>query len=301
MAKSKKESVANTEPDVMPAPAPAPIAPQPPLPWLAGYFPIQPRWVTRPSWHLFRGLVSLCGVQEVAELPAEQLEPEVVAVSGRHYCQACQKLLAMEARKGWPAEPALSLAEKDFIREHWAKHTAKELAQMLGRTIHEKISQWASTYCLHKTRNTGQFRKGAIPQTAKPGVNETVRFDKRQVPYWYVRGGKYGWEYKHVALWVAANGTVPEGQIIVFKDGNTLNCVLENLELITRGENLARNSGRKELTDEYVSRQIARKTGKAGLHLDRELQQQVLQAPELLEVKRNQLRLNRTLKAIAQS
>lgn len=268
---------------------------------ISGYFPIKPPAMRWETWHLFRNTVSLCGVQEVETMTAEQLEPAPLVGTDRRYCRACQKLLDMEARKGWPAEPALSLADKDFIREHWAQHSAKEIATMLGRTIHQKVGQWGSTYCLRKNRNTGQFRKGGIPATAKPGVQETVRFDKRQVPYWHVRGGKYGWEYKHVALWVAAHGPVPKGQIVVFKDGNTLNCVLENLELITRGEHLARNSGRKELTDDFVSRQIARKTGKAGLHIDRELQQQVLQVPELLEVKRNQLRLNRALKAISQS
>jgi hypothetical protein len=32
-----------------------------------------------------------------------------------------------------------------------------------------------------------------------------------------------------------------KGHIIVFRDKNTMNCKIENLEMITRGENLKRN------------------------------------------------------------
>ena len=39
-----------------------------------------------------------------------------------------------------------------------------------------------------------------------------------------------------------ANGKIPKGMIVVFKDGNTMNCVIENLELISFSENMRINS-----------------------------------------------------------
>jgi hypothetical protein len=240
-------------------------------------------------------------MQEVETMTAEQLEPERLTGTNRRYCQSCQKVLDIEKRKGWPAEPGLSLADKDFIREHWAQHSAREIATMLGRTVYERIGEWGSAYCPPKEHNAGRFRKGDIPATAKPDVSETLRTDKRGVQYWHVRGGQYGWMPKHVALWEAIHGPVPKGKVVAFKDKNTLNCVLENLEILDRSQHLGRNSGRDELTDKYVSSQLARTSGQRGQHIDREMQQEVLQVPELLEVKRNQLRLNRALKATTQS
>ena len=39
-----------------------------------------------------------------------------------------------------------------------------------------------------------------------------------------------------------ANGQVPDGYNIIFRDGNTLNCVLENLECISDSELMRRNT-----------------------------------------------------------
>ena len=50
------------------------------------------------------------------------------------------------------------------------------------------------------------------------------------------------WIPKHVLLWQQAHGPVPKGYNIVFRDGNTLNCTLENLECISNAELMQRNS-----------------------------------------------------------
>ena len=42
-------------------------------------------------------------------------------------------------------------------------------------------------------------------------------------------------------MWEAANGPVPEGLFVVFKDRNKTNLTLENLELIDRHEHMRRN------------------------------------------------------------
>lgn len=55
-----------------------------------------------------------------------------------------------------------------------------------------------------------------------------------------IRKGKYVLKHRHV--WEQANGKVPKGYIVVFKDRNQNNIVVENLELISREENMQRNT-----------------------------------------------------------
>lgn len=50
------------------------------------------------------------------------------------------------------------------------------------------------------------------------------------------------WRPVHVLLWESAHGPVPAGHIVVFADRNRRNFTLSNLELVTRAENMRRNS-----------------------------------------------------------
>lgn len=50
------------------------------------------------------------------------------------------------------------------------------------------------------------------------------------------------WRAVHALLWEEHHGKVPAGHIVVFKDGNQKNIVIENLELINRAENMRRHS-----------------------------------------------------------
>jgi len=50
------------------------------------------------------------------------------------------------------------------------------------------------------------------------------------------------WKAVHLILWEQHNGKVPDGHIVVFRDGDKSNITIENLECISRSENLRRNS-----------------------------------------------------------
>ncbi len=50
------------------------------------------------------------------------------------------------------------------------------------------------------------------------------------------------WKSVHMILWEKSNGAVPPGHIVVFRDKNTANIEIDNLELITRAENMRRNT-----------------------------------------------------------
>lgn len=82
------------------------------------------------------------------------------------------------------------------------------------------------------------FKKGNVPANTK--YDGHLRQDEEG--YWLqrVRLGKY--ECCHRVLWKKHYGEIPEGKIVVFKDKNKNNIVIENLELIDRVENMKRNS-----------------------------------------------------------
>jgi len=87
--------------------------------------------------------------------------------------------------------------------------------------------------------------------------------------------------------WEKKNGPIPRGKIIVCKDNNSLSCKPQNWILIDRKKHLERNSGRDELTDKYIKNILAPR--------DIELRKQIAQSHELIVLKRNQLKLKRTI------
>lgn len=50
------------------------------------------------------------------------------------------------------------------------------------------------------------------------------------------------WVAVHVLNWETENGPIPPGHLLAFRDGDRMNIEPENLELISRGDLLKRNS-----------------------------------------------------------
>ena len=50
------------------------------------------------------------------------------------------------------------------------------------------------------------------------------------------------WRAVHLLMWEAANGPLPPGHAVTFKDGNKQNITLENLALVSRSDLMRRNS-----------------------------------------------------------
>lgn len=86
------------------------------------------------------------------------------------------------------------------------------------------------------------FAKGHVPHNAKYDGHVSVRKDTSGRHYKYIRISQAKVELLHRHLWEQHYGKIPEGYIVSFKDRNTMNCVIENLELISREENMKRNS-----------------------------------------------------------
>lgn len=83
------------------------------------------------------------------------------------------------------------------------------------------------------------------------------------------------WPFHHRYLWEQANGPIPEGHIVTFRDGNRQNCTIENLDLMTLADNARRNSMWTKLPRELaeaiqltgaIKRQLRRRQGDGQEH-----------------------------------
>ncbi len=141
---------------------------------------------------------------------------------------------------------------------------------------------------IERTKAT-RFQKGARVWNHKPIGYERVNRDG----YIDVKVAEpKTFKLKHRIVWEENRGAIPRDHNIQFKDGNRQNCDIENLYLISRKDQMILNSGAVNLPDGQVATYLAT----ASRKVDRSLRDELLQRPDLLEVKRQQLQLNRTLK-----
>jgi hypothetical protein len=86
------------------------------------------------------------------------------------------------------------------------------------------------------------FKKGNTPHNTKSDGVISIRRDKYNHTYKYIRLAQGIWKPLHVYNWEQAYGPVQEGFIVVFKTADKMNCDVSNLELISRSEHMSRNS-----------------------------------------------------------
>ena len=100
-----------------------------------------------------------------------------------------------------------------------------------GHTTHNKGKKMpAEVY--EKAKGT-MFKKGHCPKNHRPVGSERINVDG----YIEIKVAEPNvWKLKHRVVWEKVNGPIPENHALKFLDGNPLNCVVENLKLITRSE-----------------------------------------------------------------
>ena len=76
-----------------------------------------------------------------------------------------------------------------------------------------------------------QFKRGNLPpshlQVGSEAEREGIILVKTAEPNVWMR--------KHIMVWEMHHGTVPDGYVVSFKDGDKLNCVIDNLFLVSKG------------------------------------------------------------------
>lgn len=154
--------------------------------------------------------------------------------------------------------------EREFIKNNVKGMSRKELTELFNKEFNADLSasainSYLSNHKLTSGLNT-RFSKGINPwnkgtkgvmkpnkTSFKPGHDNkfkekpvgTERIDKGFVMIKVDGYSRY--QIKAKMIWEEHNGKVPDGKIIKYLDGNPLNVSIENLALISRGENLIIN------------------------------------------------------------
>lgn len=91
-----------------------------------------------------------------------------------------------------------------------------------------------------------EFKPGPRPENRAPLMSVTIRKNDggKYARRWLKIGHPEYWMYYSHYVWAKENGKpVPEGHVLHYKDYETLHDDIRNLELLTRAELLALNSG----------------------------------------------------------
>lgn len=170
--------------------------------------------------------------------------------------------------------------EIDTLTRMYPNHYAREIAGILGRgisSIHCKANSLGLESSLEKIQRTGyetskspasiasRFQKGSVPpnkgKKVSPEVYSKIQptmFKKGSTPINHrdvgaERVNVYGyieikvaepnrWRLKHRVMWEQVNGAIPNGYNVQFKNHNPLDCRIENLYLISKAEQLAKEN-----------------------------------------------------------
>lgn len=147
-----------------------------------------------------------------------------------------------------------------------AGHTPANKGQEMSAEVREKIrGTWFRKGC--KSMNslpvgTEVFRDGYVLLKLRDGA-ELKQWDR--------------WVLKHRYVWEQAHGPIPEGMMVIFLDGNTRNCELSNLALISKEENVILNAKKLRSQDAQATKVAItvaklnlaiRRKGKKNGHLD---------------------------------
>ena len=170
--------------------------------------------------------------------------------------------------------------EIDTLTRMYPNHYAREIAGILGRgisSIHCKANSLGLESSLEKIQRVGyetskspasiakRFLKGSVPlnkgKKVSPEVYSKIQptmFKKGRTPvnhrdvgaervnvYGYIEikvSEPNSWRLKHRVMWEQVNGTIPRGYNVQFKNHNPLDCRIENLYLISKAEQMAKEN-----------------------------------------------------------
>lgn len=182
------------------------------------------------------------------------------------------------------AELARMFQERWPKNKLWTKkHIDKKRGYLgLNRTLEEQF-----------TIRTGRFNANDYKDLID---GRTKHFPQGKKRLWF-QNGKYRWMIKvgnqfihyHRYKWEKHRGPIPDGYKLHFKDGDTTNCRLTNLELLSKSQLAKKVSDKNhsELSDSYIAGILSWR--------DPEMKKVVINHPGILEAKRQQILYNRSV------
>lgn len=170
--------------------------------------------------------------------------------------------------------------EIDILTRMYPDHFATEIQKVLGRGLSaiyckakqlglestpDKIRRSGLVSCNHPNNVAARFTKGHIPDNKGKKMSseqyakcKATMFQKGQACWNHkevgserVNVGGYlevkvaepnKWQLKHRIVWEKANGAIPKGHNVQFKNGNKQDLRIENLYLISKAEQMAKEN-----------------------------------------------------------
>jgi HNH endonuclease len=161
---------------------------------------------------------------------------EICTKLGRSYTSVAAQAYKLGLKKSTEFKQMEYKKQGERLRLQGKRHQYAK-----GHTPHnkgKKVSEITKQLLLKTT-----FKKGNKPHNAYDDWQEVIRKDSGGKSYILIKVPGYKkLKHKHVYIWQQANGPVAKGYNIVFKDGNQMNCQLNNLECISNAELMQRNT-----------------------------------------------------------
>ena len=151
---------------------------------------------------------------------------EVAFITGKSVAQCYAKAFALQIHK---TPEYLATADSGRL-----KHSRVESQFSQGHTPWNKGMKGIA-FGGHETR----FKKGSVPPNHKEVGSERIDEDG----YTYIKIAEHTrWVLKHRHIYEQHHGKLEPHMIVTFRDKNILNFEIENLEAITKVENMQRNT-----------------------------------------------------------
>lgn len=175
-------------------------------------------------------------IETLKEMYPNTLNSEIAAAIGRNQNSVENKAHALGLKK-----------TREFISEtsrcHSSKpdHGGRKSRFQKGIIPHskgKKQTEFMSAEGIERTKAT-RFHKGNTPHNHREIGSERITKDG-YIEIKIAEPNK--WKLKHRHIWETENGPIPKGMILIFKDNNSQNITTENLQLISKAENMKRNT-----------------------------------------------------------
>ena len=190
-----------------------------------------------------------------------------------------------------------SSGDEKLLRDAYTTMSNVAIGELLNRT-HESIH--AKLALMKLTRTPEQrlairrkyaahtfYTKGSLPHNTKSDGEITTRTSKNGRKFQFKRLSLSEWKPLQIFNWELIYGTIPKGMVLRCLTNDTLDCHTDNWELVDRSSHLAKNSGQVTLEDKYITMILTL--------INKDFRPFVEKMPELIELKRNQLKLRRTI------
>jgi hypothetical protein len=151
-----------------------------------------------------------------------------------------------------------------------------------------KQSDYMSAENIEKTK-VGRFKKGDDPHNTVQMGSERISGDGYvEVKIRHLKNGQSkikNFEAKHRIIYEREHGPIPKDAIIEFVDGNRSNFDISNLQLVSRRDNLLKNT----MSDQSIVKRFF------GVKNQKIVDQIIQENPQIIQLKRNILQLNQTI------